>query len=114
MVYDKARELAKDIAESQEYTEYKRLREAAMANETTAGLIKQYHQLQLKAQAAQLSGQKDEELLGQLQKLGEVLMLNQDASGFLMAEFRLNQMLGDVYKILAEAVDVDLGVLDEA
>lgn len=114
MVYDKARELARDIAGSQEYTEYKRTKELAMANSTTAGLIKQYHQLQLKAQAAALGGQKDEELMGQLQKMGEILMLNQDASAFLMAEFRLNQMLGDVYKILAEAVDVDLGMLDES
>ena len=110
MVYDKARELARDISQSPEYTEYKKLREAAMANETTKGLIQQYHQLQLRAQAAQLGGQKDEEL----QKLGEILMLNQDASAYLMAEFRLNQMLGDVYKILAEAIDVDLGALDQA
>ena len=50
----------------------------------------------------------------QLQKLGEILMLNQEASAYLMAEFRLNQMLGDVYKILAEAIDVDLGALDQA
>ena len=113
MVYDKARELARDISQSPEYTEYKKLREAAMANETTKGLIQQYHQLQLRAQAAQLGGQK-EELMTQLQKLGEILMLNQDASAYLMAEFRLNQMLGDVYKILAEAIDVDLGALDQA
>lgn len=114
MVYDKARELARDISQSPEYTEYKKLREAAMANETTKGLIQQYHQLQLRAQAAQLGGKKDEELMTQLQKLGEILMLNQDASAYLMAEFRLNQMLGDVYKILAEAIDVDLGALDQA
>ena len=73
MVYDKARELARDISQSPEYTEYKKLREAAMANETTKGLIQQYHQLQLRAQAAQLGGQKDEELMTQLQKLGEIL-----------------------------------------
>ena len=114
MIYDKARELAKDIAQSEEYTTYKKLRETAIANATTRGLLKEYHQLQLKAQAAQLSGQEDQELLQQLQKLGEVLMLNQDASAYLMAEFRLNRMLGDVYKILAEAVDVDLGALEQA
>ena len=50
----------------------------------------------------------------QLQKLGEVLLLNPDASAFLMSEFRLNQMVGDVYKILAQAIDVDLDMLEEA
>jgi hypothetical protein len=29
-----------------------------------------------------------------------------------MAEFRLKRALGDVYKILADAVDVDLGALE--
>jgi len=114
MVYDTARQLAKEITESQEYKEYKQAQETAMANETTAALVKQYHQLQFKAQAVQLSGQKDEALLQQLQKLGEVLLMNPDASAFLMSEFRLNQMVGDVYKILAQAIDVDLGVLEEA
>ena len=41
-----------------------------------------------------------------------MLGLDKDASAFLMAEFRLNRMLGDVYKILAEAIDVDLSALE--
>lgn len=114
MVYDIARRLAKEIAESQEYKDYKQAKEKATASETTAGLIKQYHQLQLRAQAAHLGGQRDDALLQQLQKLGEVLLLNPEASAFLMSEFRLNQMVGDVYKILAQAIDVDLGMLEEA
>ena len=47
-----------------------------------------------------------------LQKIGEVLQLNRDASDFLLAEYKLNVMLGDVYKILAEAIDIDLGMLE--
>lgn len=114
MVYDSARKLAKEITASEEYKEYKGAQETAMANETTAALIKQYHQLQLKAQATHLGGQKDDALLQQLQKLGEVLLMNPDASAFLMSEYRLNKMVGDVYKILAQAIDVDLGMLEEA
>ena len=53
-----------------------------------------------------------DELLERLRKVGEVLGLDKDASAFLMAEFRLNRMLGDVYKILAEAIDVDLSALE--
>ena len=52
------------------------------------------------------------ELLERLRKVGEVLGLDKDASAFLMAELRLNRMLGDVYKILAEAIDVDLSALE--
>ena len=48
-----------------------------------------------------------------LQKVGEILQLNREASEFLIAEYRLNIMLSDVYKILAEAIDIDLGMLEE-
>ena len=48
-----------------------------------------------------------------LQKIGELLQLNQDASAFLFAEYRLNRVVSDIYKIIAEAIDVDLGALEE-
>ena len=47
-----------------------------------------------------------------LQKIGELLQFDADAAAYLMAEFRLKRMVGDVYKILADAVDIDLGLLE--
>lgn len=41
------------------------------------------------------------------------MQLNQDASAFLFAEYRLNRVVSDIYKIIAEAIDVDLGALEE-
>lgn len=111
MVYDKARELAKILKESDEYVSFKTARDKAMENETTKALVKDYHQLQLKAQAAMVAGEKDEETIEKLRKISEVLQLNADASQYLMAELRLNTMLGDVYRILAEAIDADLDML---
>lgn len=113
MVYDNARALANDLQNSEEYTQYKAAKEAAFQNETTKALIERYHTLQMKAQAAYLSGEKDESTMEELQKLGEVLQFNSDAAAFLMAEYRLNTMLGDVYKILADAVNIDLNMLEE-
>ena len=66
----------------------------------------------MKAQAALVQGKKDDACMERLQKIGEVLQLNRDASDFLLAEYKLNVMLGDVYKILAEAIDIDLGMLE--
>ncbi|MDD3401127.1 MAG: YlbF family regulator [Eubacteriales bacterium] len=113
MVYDHARALANDLRTSEEYEKYKTAKEAAYANESTKNLIAEYHKLQMKAQAAYLSGEKNDEQMEQLQKLGEVLQFNPAASEFLLAEYRLNTMLGDVYKILADAIDVDLSALEE-
>jgi cell fate (sporulation/competence/biofilm development) regulator YlbF (YheA/YmcA/DUF963 family) len=112
MIYDKARELSKMLAESEEYKTYKQTQEKAFANETTKALIKEYHQLQMQAQAAMVQRKKDDVCMERLQKIGEVLQLNRDASEYLLAEYRLNVMLGDVYKILAEAIDIDLGMLE--
>jgi len=112
MVYDKARELAKMLSDSEEYKAYKNAQERAFASETTKALLKEYNQLRIRAQGAIVSGKKDDECLERLQKIGEVLQLNRDASDYLIAEYRLNTMLGDVYKILAEAIDLSLELPD--
>lgn len=113
MVYDTANQLAKELKQSEEYRTFKKLREQVTENDTTKSLLTEYHRLQIKAQAAAVSGSKDDETLEKLQKIGEVLQLNKEASDYLLAEFRLNRMLGDVYKILAEAIDVDLSALED-
>ena len=113
MVYDKANELAQDIKNSEEYREFKATKEKAFENQTTASLIKEYHKLQITAQAAMVTGNKDDDSMQRLQKIGELLQMNHDASAFLMAEYRLNRMVSDIYKILAEAIEVDLGMLEE-
>jgi cell fate (sporulation/competence/biofilm development) regulator YlbF (YheA/YmcA/DUF963 family) len=111
-IYDKAGELARLLASSEEYRTYKESREKAMQNETTRALIGEYHQLQLKAQASAVAGSKDDDSLLRLKKVGEVLQFDKDASEYLMSEFRLNRMLAEVYKILASALDIDLGALE--
>lgn len=112
MIYDKARELAALLSNSPEYKAYKASREIAMENETTKALISQFHKLQLRVQAAMVAGEKDTEALEQLNEIGKLLQFNNEAAQFLLDEFKLNRMLGDVYKILAEAVDADLGMLE--
>ena len=113
MVYDKARELAAAMAESEEYVTFKNAKEKAFANDTTKALLKEYAQLRIRAQGARVSGKKDDEAIERIQKIGEVLQLNPDASAYLLAEYRLNTMLGDVYKILADGVDLDLGISED-
>ena len=59
-----------------------------------------------------MQGKKDDALLEKLQKIGEVLQFDKNASAYLIAEYQMNRMLSDVYKILAEAIDVDLSALE--
>ncbi|HQQ40354.1 MAG TPA: YlbF family regulator [Clostridia bacterium] len=112
MVYDTAHKLAEELKVSEEYVTYAAAREQAMENATTRALIDEYNKLQIRAQAALISGDRENESVKKLQKIGELLQFDQTASAYLMAEFRLKRALGDVYKILADAVDVDLGALE--
>ena len=111
-IYDGAHALATALRESEEYRQFKAAKEAAFENETTRSLLKQYHQLQLQTQAAMMAGSKNEESMQQMQKIGELLQMDAKAAAYLMAEYRLSKLLGDVYKILGEAIDVDLSALE--
>lgn len=112
MVYDTARQLARELKDSPEYAAFEAARERAAENENTRALLDEYHRMQIRAQAAEVAGKRDEELMQRLQKMGELLQFDAEASAYLMAEYRLNRMLADVYKLLAEAVGADLGMLD--
>jgi cell fate (sporulation/competence/biofilm development) regulator YlbF (YheA/YmcA/DUF963 family) len=112
MVYDKANELAADIKASEEYKRFCAAKDKIEEGSTTASLLKEYRKLQLRAQAAMVAGEEDAECMEKLQKLGEILQMDKTASEYLISEFMLSRMLGDIYKILADAVDVDLSMLE--
>ena len=103
-----ANELAALLRSSREYSEFKSAQDAAFSNAATKALLDDYRKLQLKVQAAELAGGTDEEDMLRLQKLGELLQMNPVSSEYLFAQFRLNNLLGKVYKTLADAVDADL------
>lgn len=112
MVYDTANKLAQELRLSAEYTEYENAKEQVAGNDATRTLIDEYHRLQIQAQAALASGRKDDEAMQKLQKIGELLQFDAAAANYLMAEFRLNRMMADIYKTLAEAVGIDLSMLE--
>ena len=112
MVTDRAKQLADEMRQSEEYRAYCAAKERAYSAESTRNLLNEYHRLRTRAQAYALSGERNDELLAKLQKLGELLQFDADAAEYLLAEYRLTEMLGDVYKILAQAVEMDLGDLE--
>lgn len=112
MIYDNAKKLADEMRASDEYRAYREARDRAFGNESTRSLLGEYYKMRMKAQANAVSGEKNDELIQQIQRLGEVLQFDRDAAEFLMAEYRLSTMLADVYKILAEAIDIDLSQLE--
>lgn len=110
--YDQAHALAKSLRESEEYKEYSRLKETAYEDATNKALLDEYKKLQFKLQARMASGETlPSDDMQRLQQIGTLLQFNPDVSNFLMAEFRFQRMISDVFKILAEVADVDLDML---
>ncbi len=114
LVYDKAHELAAQIKQSEEYKEYDRLKAPVMADETNRKLITEYKKLQLEAQAAYLSGSEpNNDMMDKLKTLGGLLGFNPDVAAYLAAEYKLQTMVGDVYKIIGDACGIGLDFLSE-
>lgn len=110
--YDQAHALARALKDSEEYREYARLKEVAYADDTNRALLDEYKKLQFRLQASAASGGgMPQEDVQRLTQIGALLQFNPDVSAFLMAEFRFQRMLSDIFKILAEVAGVDLDML---
>lgn len=111
-IYDRAHELARDMKTCPEYVEYQNAKEVAMENETQKVLINEYKKLQFQLQVSMAGGgNADPAQLERLQKIAAVLQLSPDASNYLMAEFRFQKLLADIYKILGDAAGIDIDML---
>ena len=112
--YDQAHALARSLKESEEYREMVRLREVAYESATNRALLDEYKKLQFRMQAKLASGETmPEEDYQRLQQIGTLLQFNQDVSAYLLAEFRFQRMLSDIFKILADVAGVDLDMLTQ-
>ena len=112
--YDQAHALAKTLKESEEYREYMRLKEAAFEDETNRALLNEYRKLQFQLQAKAAAGETlPQDDMQRLQQIGTLLQFNPDASAYLLAEFRFQRMLTDIFKILADVAGVDLDMLTQ-
>jgi len=111
-VYDKANELARALAESEEYKSYKAAKEKVDKSSSASDMLKDFKKKQFELQAMQLSGQKpDETKLSQIQSLYQVIILNPEIAEYLHAEFRFNQVFSDIYNIIGKAVEIDMDFL---
>lgn len=111
-VYDQAHALARALRESEEYRSYAAAREIAYENDTNRTLLTEYKKLQYQLQIAMASGSApDPAAMERLQKLSGLLQLSPESSACLLAEFRLQKMLADLYKILGDAAGIDIDAL---
>ena len=114
-VYDTANRLAQALKETEEYREYHRLREIAYDDSTNKALLDELKRLQFKMQAKAASGEKPEdEDMQKLMRISSLLQMNADASAYIVAEFRFQKLIADIYKILGDVAGIDIDALTQA
>lgn len=111
MEYSQAYRLANDIKASEEYQTYHRLKDEVMADDTQAALIREFKKLQVSIQMAVMSGnQADAEDMQRFQGISSLLFAKSEVSQYLLSEMRMQQAMADIFKIITEAADIDLGM----
>jgi cell fate (sporulation/competence/biofilm development) regulator YlbF (YheA/YmcA/DUF963 family) len=110
MLMDEANALADKLRDSEEYRTYCETKARAYENPSTAALLDEFFSLRKRLQTSAMTGETDELAERKLQKMGELLQFDRDAAEFLMAEYRLNDLLSGIYKVLAAAIGFDLDV----
>ena len=114
-IYDEAHRLAGLLKETDEYKSYTALKQTAYDDSTNKALLDELKRLQFKLQAKAASGEKPpEEDMQKLMRISSLLQLNQDASAYIMAEFRFQKLLADIYKILGDVAGIDIDALTQS
>lgn len=105
-IYDTANKLAKEIRDSNEYKEYKKLKANIEANPDQKEKVEEFEHLRYKIQIDAMQGNSTnaEENTKLLQDKYAELLKDEEIKKYFEAEIKFNVMIADVNKIIAEAV----------
>ncbi len=104
-VYDTANRLAQEIKESNEYKEYKKLKDEIHNNPEKKQKVEEFEKLRYEVQLMEYTGEKkDEEKNKKLEEMYATLVQNKDIKEYFDLEVKFNIMIADVNKIIAEAI----------
>ena len=104
-VYDTANRLAQEIKESEEYTNYKMAKQTINLNSELKKKIDEFEMARYEEQIAVMqTGKPDEEKMKKVQALYADIIEQEEAKKYFDAELKFNVLLGDVNKIISEAV----------
>ncbi|NPV92399.1 MAG: YlbF family regulator [Firmicutes bacterium] len=114
LVYDLARQLAKEIGESEEYRLLLKAKERINQNEAARVMLEDFQKQQLELQQTIIKGEAvPEDKARQLEELNKILAANPSITEYRVAELRLVRLMGDVEKILWDSVQDALMVKPE-
>lgn len=103
--HDKVHELVRAFKETQEYKAYMELKEEIKKDEKTANMVKDFKERQKTYQMEYINtGVVNESKKSELENLYSIVIQNEKARKLLESEMRLDILLADMQKILADGV----------
>ena len=104
-VYDTANKLAKEIKESNEYLEFKKIKLKMNENPQLKEKLDNFEKMRYEIQVLSLGGEEqDNKKAEEFQKLYLELIQIDEVKKYFDAELKFNVLLADVNKIIGEAV----------
>ena len=104
-VYDTVNRLAQELRESEEYVNYKTAKQDINLNTELKSKIDEFEKARYEEQIMAIqTGKTDEEKMKKVQELYSELINIEEAKKYFDAELKFNILLGDVNKIITEAV----------
>lgn len=104
--YDKARELARSIKESDAYKKFMEQKKLIDEDPETKTMLSDFQKRQYELQLKQMNEEElSEEDSKKLQELFQILSLNNKASDYLAAEYQFGLMMQEISKTLSDIID---------
>ncbi len=104
--YDNINNLITAFKQTNEYTEYKALKEELKKNPETYNMLKDFKDKQAELQMAYINGQEpDKSKQEEMENLYSIVAQNSDCRKILECEMRINVILADLQKALGDAIE---------
>lgn len=104
-VYDEVNNLARAIKVSNEYKEYKEIKERIQKEPQLKTQIDEFEKIRYEEQLLAMQGERQsEEKMAKLQELYKIIVQNPDVKEYFDKEVKFNVMIADVNKIIGEAI----------
>jgi len=104
-VYDTANKLAQEMKNSQEYLDYKKIKEEVNQNIELKLRLDEFEKSRYEVQLEVMQGkEQNKEKTESMQKIYLELVQNETTKKYFDAELKFNVLLSDVNKIIGEAV----------
>ncbi|MDR1619879.1 MAG: YlbF family regulator [Clostridiales bacterium] len=104
--------LVQALQHSEEYAAFVCAREKAFENAHNKVLYLEYRRMQTALRANVALQTTDHDPGEKLRHITELLHFEEDTSALLLAEYRLNRLIGGIFHKLAAAVGIDVGVCE--